>query len=134
MALTGAMKRAGVGFLAGTDEENPYCFPGFSLHDELALLVKAGFSPLEALEAATINPARYLGRESTIGTIEAGKDADLILLDANPLDDIRNTTKIRTVVANGRLYDRAAIDQILANAEQDAAKWNRQRPTGADTG
>jgi imidazolonepropionase-like amidohydrolase len=122
VALSAAMKKAGVGFLAGTDELNPYCFPGFSLHDELALLVRAGFSPLEALQSATINPALYLGKEKTLGTIEVGKDADLVLLDANPLDDIHNTTKIRAVVANGRLYDHGALDRILADAEKSAAK------------
>jgi imidazolonepropionase-like amidohydrolase len=124
LTLVGAMHKAGVRFLAGTDEMNPYCFPGFSLHDELALLVKAGFSPLEALQTATINPASYFGKENTIGTIEPGKDADLVLLDANPLDDIRNTTKIRAVVASGRLYDRTALDQILAAAEQKPSAGN----------
>ncbi len=115
--LVTAMNKAGVGLLAGTDELNPYCFPGFSLHDELALLVKAGLTPLEALRAATINPARYFDKEQTRGTVDAGKDADLVLLDANPFDDIKNTTKIHAVVADGRLYDRAALDQILAGAE-----------------
>ena len=89
------MHKAGVGFLAGTDEANPYCFPGFSLHDELAHLVEAGLTPLESLQAATINPARYLGKEPSQGTLAVGKDADLILLDADPLADIHNTTKIR---------------------------------------
>jgi imidazolonepropionase-like amidohydrolase len=118
--LVAAMNKAGVGLLAGTDEMNPYCFPGFSLHDELGLLVKAGLTPLEALGTATINPARYFGKDQSHGTVEAGKDADLVLLDANPLDDIHNTTKIRAVVADGRLYDRAALDQILSNSEHPA--------------
>ncbi len=124
LELVGAMRRAGVEFLAGTDEMNPYCFPGFSLHDELVLLVEAELTPLESLRTATINPARYLGREKDLGTIEAGKAADLVLLDANPLADIRNTTRIRAVVADGRLYDRAALDRILESsaADQAAAK------------
>jgi adenine deaminase len=119
-----AMKDAGVGILAGTDEGNPYCFPGFSLHDELALFVKAGLSPAESLQAATINPARLLGKERTQGSIEEGKDADLVLLEANPLLDIHNTTAIRAVVASGRLFDRGAIDQILTDAE----RASREKP------
>jgi imidazolonepropionase-like amidohydrolase len=120
--LVGAMRKAGVEFLAGTDEMNPFVFPGFSLHDELALLVDSGFTPLEALQAATINPARYLGREATLGTVAPGKAADLLLLDADPLRDITNTTKIRAVVARGHLLDRDALDAILATAEADAKK------------
>jgi len=115
--LVGKMHRAGVEFLGGTDMPNPYCFPGFSLHDELAKLVESGLSPLETLQAATINPARYFDRANDLGTIQAGKLADLVLLDANPLQDIHNTTKIRAVFANGRFYDRAALDQFLHNAE-----------------
>jgi hypothetical protein len=115
--LVGQMQKAGVEFLAGTDELNPYVFPGFSLHDELALLVKAGLSPREALQAATVNPARFLGREATSGTVAAGKSADLVLLDADPSIDIANTTRIRAVVARGRLLDRAELDRMLAEAE-----------------
>jgi imidazolonepropionase-like amidohydrolase len=119
--LVGAMQQAGVPILAGTDEMNPYCFPGFSLHDELALLVDAGLSPREALRAATINPARFLGREKDLGNVQVGKLADLVLLDANPWDDIKNTAKIRAVVANGRLLDRAALDKLLTDAEKGAS-------------
>ena len=108
------LHREGVRFLAGTDLANPYIYPGFSLHDELASLVAAGFTPAEALRAATLDPARYLGATDSLGTIEPGKRADLVLLDANPLQDIRNTTKILAVVAAGRLYDREAIQRILA--------------------
>ena len=115
--VVGRMRRAGVEFIAGTDVMNPFCFPGFSLHDELALLVESGFTPLEALQAATINPARFLGMENRLGTIEAGKLADLVLLDANPLEDIRNTTKIYMVVANGRLFTQAMLKQMLDKAE-----------------
>jgi imidazolonepropionase-like amidohydrolase len=130
LKLVAAMRKASVRFLAGTDEMNPYCFPGFSLHDELALLVRAGFSPLEALQTATINPAIYFGKEKAAGTVEAGKDADLVLLDANPLDDIQNTTKIRAVVAGGRLYDRAALDRMLSAAEQKPGAGNATAPKG----
>lgn len=114
--------RAGGRFLAGTDTGVPYIFPGFSLHDELALFVKAELTPLNALQTATINPAKFLGREKELGTIEKGKLADLVLLDANPLTDIANTTKINAVVANGRLFDRKALDKILADVEAGANK------------
>ena len=124
-ALVAAMNKAGVGLLAGTDEMNPYCFPGFGLHDELGLLVNAGLTPLEALRAATINPA-YFGKDQSLGTVESGKDADLVLLDANPLNDIHNTTKIRAVVADGRLYDRSALDKILTDAEQPSARSTKK--------
>ncbi|MGA3285656.1 MAG: amidohydrolase family protein [Verrucomicrobiota bacterium] len=116
--LVGKMHRVGVEFLAGTDTPNPYCFPGFSLHDELARLVEAGLTPMEVLQTATLNPARYFDRSKDLGTVQQGKYADLVLLDADPLQDIHNTTKIRAVFANGRFYDRAALDQFLHNAEQ----------------
>jgi imidazolonepropionase-like amidohydrolase len=125
-ALVAAMNKAGVGLLAGTDEMNPYCFPGFGLHDELGLLVKAGLTPLEALRAATINPARYFGKDQSLGTVESGKDADLVLLDANPLNDIHNTTKIRAVVADGRLYDRSALDKILTDSQEPSARSTKK--------
>jgi imidazolonepropionase-like amidohydrolase/ketosteroid isomerase-like protein len=119
--LATMMQRAGVGILAGTDTHNPYVLPGFSLHDELALLVEAGFSSLEALQAATLNPARFLNATDSMGTIAPGKLADLVLLDADPLTDIHNTTKIRAVVANGRYLDRAALDAVLAGVERVAS-------------
>jgi imidazolonepropionase-like amidohydrolase len=106
-----------VPILAGTDELNPYVFPGFSLHDELALLVKAGLSPRDALRAATINPAKFFGKEATMGTVDVGKTADLVLLDADPLADIANTKKIRAVISRGRLLDREALDRMLKAAE-----------------
>lgn len=119
--VAGLMHKAGVEFIAGTDVLNPFCFPGFSLHDELAILVEAGLSPMEALQAATLNPARYLGKEKDLGTVAHGKIADLVLLDANPLADIRNTTKINSVVVNGRLLDRTALDQLLTEVQAKAA-------------
>lgn len=119
-ALAGKMRRAGVGILAGTDTSNPYVFPGFSLHDELALLVEAGLTPLQALQAATINPAKFFGRSDSPGTIEKGKPADLVLLDANPLENIGNTKKINAVVLDGRLFDRNALDKMLAEIESAA--------------
>jgi imidazolonepropionase-like amidohydrolase len=121
LAMVGAMQRAGVGILAGTDLANPYLIPGFSLHDELAIFVEAGLKPMEALQAAALNPARFLGRERELGTVQQGRLADLLLLDADPLADIRSTAKIHAVVAAGRLYDRAALDRLLAEAETAAA-------------
>ncbi len=106
--LVGDMPRAGVQFHAGTDTSstNPV-IPGAGLHLELALLVESGFTPLEALETATRNPARYFGMLDQMGTIEAGKAADLVLLDADPLADIHNTEKIRAVVMRGRYFPHA---------------------------
>ena len=121
LSLTEKMHKSGVLFLAGTDTPNPSILPGFALHDELKLLVSAGFSPMEALQTATLNPARYLGKEKDLGTIETGKLADLVLLDANPLDDISNTGKIRAVVVDGRYLNRETLDAMLASA-QAAAK------------
>lgn len=120
--LAGLMHRAGVKFIAGTDVLNPFCFPGFSLHDELAILVEAGLSPMEALQTATLNPARFLGKEKDFGTIAEGKIADLVLLEGDPLADIRNTTKINSVVVNGRLLDRNALDQRLTQVQALAQK------------
>ena len=114
IAVTGAMRRAGVEFLAGTDTAAPYVFPGSSLHEELELFVQAGFTPAEALASATVNPALYLGMEDKLGAVETGKLADLVLLDANPLEDIRNTRKIFAVMLNGRLLDRRQLDEIKA--------------------
>jgi len=122
--IVGAMQKAGVPILAGTDTGNPFCFPGFSLHDELALLVIAGLTPVEALRSATLNPAKFFGLDQTLGTIEQGKIADLVLLDANPLVDIRNTQRINAVVSNGRLFDRKVLDKMLSEAEGAA---NRER-------
>jgi len=112
------LQRGGALLLAGTDVDNtfPFLFFGFSLHDELALLVKGGLTPLAALQSATINPARFLGREAELGTIAEGKLADLVLLDANPLEDISNTTRISAVVQNGRYLPRAELDRLLDRA------------------
>ncbi|NUM76977.1 amidohydrolase family protein [candidate division KSB1 bacterium] len=120
--LTSAMQRAGVGILAGTDALNPYCFPGFSLHDELALLVQAGLTPMAALQAATRNPAKCLGMLDSLGTIEKGKIADLVLLEANPLTDINNTKNLAAVVANGTFFSKTALQEMLANIEKIANK------------
>jgi imidazolonepropionase-like amidohydrolase len=119
--MTLAMHRAGVPLMAGTDTAaGVYVIPGFSLHQELELFVKAGLAPMEALQTATLNPAKFLGRTNDLGTVETGKLADLVLLDANPLDDIRNTQKISAVVLGGRYFSRADLDSILKNVETAA--------------
>ncbi len=114
---TRLLHEAGVVLLAATDVGIPMLVPGLSLHEELGLLVEAGLTPLEALQTATVNPARVLGMADSSGTIEAGKLADLVVLDANPLADITNTQRIRAVVANGRLYRRADLDRLVAGVE-----------------
>ncbi|MBK9164778.1 MAG: amidohydrolase family protein [Acidobacteria bacterium] len=118
------LHRGGAKILAGTDADSNFAFLffGFSLHDELELLVKGGLSPLEALRSATLNPAIFLKREKELGTIEAGKLADLVLLDANPLEDIRNTKKINAVVVNGKYLPKAELDKLLEDAESIVMK------------
>ena len=111
------MHHAGVPFLAGTDTPNAFLVPGFSLHDELALFVEAGFTPMEALQTATRNAAEYFGTLKSEGTIERGKTADLVVLDANPLTDIRNTQRISGVMLEGRYFDKAALNKMLADVE-----------------
>ena len=109
-------------FRSGTDTAaGVHIFPGFSLHDEMALFVDAGLTPMEALQTATRNPAQFMGRTSEMGTIEKDKIADLVLLEANPLDDIHNTRKIHAVVLNGRYLSRADLDEMLKQVESDAA-------------
>lgn len=121
--LIARYKRAGIPLLAGTDASPTFRenTPGFSLHEELALLVEGGLTPLEALQTATLNPAKYLDGADSLGTVAAGKLADLVLLDRNPLEDIRNTTRIRAVVADGRYFDRAALDDLIAEVERRPA-------------
>ena len=126
--ITQSMQRTGVLLMAGTDVGLPHLFPGFSLHDELALLVEAGLSPLGALQAATRNTAQAVGLGDELGTVEVGKLADLVLLDADPLAAITNTTRIAAVVANGRLFEKSELQGLLLAAEQ-AATTTVARPT-----
>ena len=114
---------AGVTTLPGTDVGVPFQVPGFSLHDELSLLAKAGLSNMDVLQAATRNPARAFGLTDQ-GTIEPGMRADLVLLDANPLDNIDNTRKIRMVVARGRVLGRSDLDAMLSDIQHAASQWS----------
>ena len=119
--LVRMMHRSGVRFMTGTDAETFYP-AGFGLHTELGLFVSAGFSSLEALQAATLNPAVFFGRTKDFGTIEVGKLADLVILEANPLNDIRNTEQIAGVVAAGRYLDRQELDRLLSESSALANK------------
>lgn len=116
LALVGAMHRRGVAILPGTDYPLRNSPPGFGLHGELEYLARTGMSPFDVLRAATSEPARYFGMADSLGTVAAGKVADLVLLNANPLADVRNTRRISAVVVNGRLFDAAARNALLRAA------------------
>lgn len=120
LSLTGEAFRAGVPVMLGTDAGDTYVFPGASVHDELAELVKAGLTPAQALKAATLAGATYLGKESDFGTVAAGRFADLVVLDADPLAAIGNTKRIHAVVFNGRLLGRSRLDSMLTSVESAA--------------
>ena len=120
LAIVKALRDAGVAVLTGTDAPLRASPPGFAVHDELALLVRAGLSPLEALRSATSTPARYLAATDSLGSIARGRLADLVVLDANPLIDIANTRRVAVVMANGRVYDEAARRALFAAAERAA--------------
>ena len=126
------MLEAGVMVLAGSDVAVISIFPGYSLHEELELFVEElGMTPVEALESATRKPAEFMGIADSVGSIAPGMIADLVLLDANPLDDIRNTTNIAAVVLDGTVFDREALDDVLAAVDsapdQTVNDWPRYR-------
>jgi imidazolonepropionase-like amidohydrolase len=117
-AIVRALHEAGVRMMAGTDALDIQLLPGPSLHRELEMLVEAGFTPLQALQAATLEPARFLDREAAEGSLASGKRAEIVLLDSNPLDNISNTQKIFAVVHDGHLYDHRQLDGLLQQARQ----------------
>lgn len=121
LEITGRAHRAGVGIALGTDAGDTYVFPGSGAHDELGELVKAGLTPAEAVAAGTVRAAEFLSVEDELGTVEPGKRADLLLLGANPLEDIANTRDIEMVIFDGRPLDRAALDALLADVEAAVA-------------
>jgi imidazolonepropionase-like amidohydrolase len=132
--MTLAMFKAGVPFMAGTDTAaGVHIFPGFSLHQELVLFQRAGLTPTQALQTATLNPAKFMGRTADLGTVEKGKLADLVMLDADPLKDVANTQKIRGVVLAGRYFDRAALDKMLRDVEKAAAAEPVPKPKAGTT-
>jgi len=120
LQLVRDMRRAGVEFMTGTDLSGAYIFAGFSLHHEMELLVTAGLTPLEALQAATLNPAKFLGQDKIAGTVSPGKRADLVLLEANPVKDIRNTKRINAVILNGQYLSKEKLKTLLDGAEAAA--------------
>lgn len=107
-----------VPILAGTDIGNPYVYPGYSLLDEIIELKNAGLTNLEALQTATLNPALYLKKIDSLGTVESGKYADLVILEENPLNDIKNIKSTWTTIINGRLFDKAELNRLLAESKQ----------------
>lgn len=119
-AHVGAAHAAGVKILAGTDAGDSYVFPGFSLHDELAEYVAAGLTPAQAIRTATLDAAVFSGLQGDFGSINPGKAADLLLLDANPLEDIRNTRRIAGVFLAGKYLDHASLGELLTFAEEQA--------------
>jgi hypothetical protein len=119
LSLMGPMQEAGVLLLAGTDILEAEMIPGISLHDEMALFVKGGLTNGEALKTATINPAIHMGTSDKYGSVDIGKIASLVLLEKNPLDDIRNTTSIVSVFSKGKYYDNIALlnlEEFVKNA------------------
>ena len=123
--LVKLFKDAGVPVVAGSDAGVSGVVAGFSLHDELELLVKAGLTPEEALHSATVLPAQWLGIDKQVGTIESGKYADMVLLDENPLEDIKNTRKIAGVFINGKWLDKGKINTMLSDlADRNSADKN----------
>ncbi|MEO8450616.1 MAG: amidohydrolase family protein [Gemmatimonadota bacterium] len=118
--LIGVLHRNGVRLMTGTDAPGKNAFPGFSLHDELAYFVQGGMTPMDALRSATYEPARYLSALDSLGTVEPGKVADLVLLDADPEADIKNTRRIAAVFTRGRLIGREARAALLERAEAAA--------------
>lgn len=111
--LIKSLHDAGAGLLLGSDAPQVFNVPGFSIHRELAMLVEAGLTPYQALRTGTVNAARWLGHAGETGTVERGQRADLVLLDDNPLADVRNTRRVHGVMLNGRWLDRAALDSLL---------------------
>jgi imidazolonepropionase-like amidohydrolase len=118
-ALLPILAQEGVSIIAGTDAGflNSYDYPGQALHDEIGLYVNYGLTPAQALQTAVINGPRFLGKLDRYGSVEAGKAADLLVLDADPLKDIAATRKIRLVVSRGAVYDRQRLDQLLAETK-----------------
>jgi imidazolonepropionase-like amidohydrolase len=114
------LHEADVPIISGTDSASIFMVPGFSLHNELEEMVDAGMPIFDVLRSATYNPAEYFGILDDLGTVEEGKLADLLLLGANPLENISNTQQVNAVIADGRLYERSDLDAVLAKVEANA--------------
>jgi imidazolonepropionase-like amidohydrolase len=124
--IVSAFHRAGVPFLTGTDTPMPKVYPGFSLHEEMALLVGSGLTPRQALRSATLGPAEFLGIAAATGSVAVGKRADLVLLDADPTKNIHNTRRINAVLLDGRLLRRTTLDAMLEEAANAPAHIKEQ--------
>jgi imidazolonepropionase-like amidohydrolase len=122
LQIVGIMTSSGVPYVIGTDAGGAWRIPGRSLHEGLAEMVRAGLTPMQAIQAATLSSARLLGREKELGSVQVGKYADLVVLDANPIDQVANTRRINAVVVNGRLLDRQALDSMLTQLETAQAR------------
>ncbi len=121
LSFIGPMSDRGVKFLAGSDYPNPWCYPGFSLHDELVLMVEGGMDNLTALQTATINPAIFMQKEEDFGGIEKGKVASLVVLDENPLEEISHTRTIENVILRGKVFSRSELDENLERIKSNLA-------------
>jgi imidazolonepropionase-like amidohydrolase len=131
--ILGLLLLLGVELLIGSDAAVLNIYPGYSLHDEMALFVRElGMTPAEVIERATRRSAKFLGISDQTGTVEQGKMADLVLLDANPLNDIRNTKRIVAVILRGTLYDKGGLRRILAAVggapDRRIDDWGRTSP------
>ena len=118
------LNQNGASFLTGTDLGNPYCFPGSSLHEEFELLQQVGFTPLQILQAATLNAAKYLNKTDSLGTISPNRYADILLLADNPLADITNTKKIQGLCVNGKFYSKSDLESLKQQAKRISAKMD----------
>jgi imidazolonepropionase-like amidohydrolase len=117
LKLARMLDEAGVPMMTGTDSAGGAIVAGFSLHQEFALLAQDGFSPLKILQMTTLNPARFYGREATMGSVEVGRNADLVLLDANPIESALNLDRINAVMRNGTFYSRESLDKKLVGRQ-----------------
>jgi hypothetical protein len=119
------LNQNGISFLTGTDLGNPYCFPGSSLHEEFELLQQAGFTPLQILQAATLNAAKYLNRTDSLGSISPNRYADILLLGDNPLNNISNTKKIEGLCVDGKFYNKKDLESLKQQAKSISSKMNQ---------
>jgi imidazolonepropionase-like amidohydrolase len=127
-AVLPMLQEAGVTIMAGTDAGflNSFNYPGIGLHDELALFVEQGLTPVQALSAATRAGPAWFGKLERYGAVGVGKAADLVLLDRNPLEDIKATRAIRAVMLRGTVHDRAALDRMLSETQAKVTAWNAE--------
>jgi imidazolonepropionase-like amidohydrolase len=123
------LQDAGITILAGSDAAflNTFVYPGLALHQELVLYQKAGLSPLQILQSATINGAKFMGKLNSMSTIEVGKQADIVILNSNPLLDIKSTQDIYAVINDGQYFNRMDLDSLLDQAKQKKVQLDNQR-------